>query len=79
VIFSDWRQIDGMTLPYSEEMTAGPVTILGQVTEVQFDEKMDPRMFALPKTAGGAKAPVKAAKQAPEPEELRGVEPPIKP
>jgi hypothetical protein len=63
VVFSDWRQVDGMTMPYEEEMIAGPVTIIGQVTELKFDEKLDPKMFALPKVAKPTK-PGKAAKAA---------------
>ena len=60
----DWRKIDGMTLPYQDEMTAGPATILGQITDIKFDEKMDPKMFVLPK-------PAKAAKAAPPADDLK--------
>jgi zinc protease len=60
VTFSDWRQVGGMTLPYAEEMTAGPMTLLMQVTEVKLDEKLDAKVFALPK-------PVKAARAAAAP------------
>src|SRR5205814_3172315 len=36
-VFSDWREVEGMKIPYSEEMVAGPVTLLAQVTELKFD------------------------------------------
>jgi hypothetical protein len=62
-VFSDWRQVDGMTLPYADETTAGPVTIISQVTELKFDEKLDPKMFQLPKIAKPSKA-VKPAQAA---------------
>jgi hypothetical protein len=63
VVFSDWRQVQGMSIPYQEEMTAGPVTIIGAVTDVQFDEKLDTKMFALPKAPKSATKSAKAAQK----------------
>jgi hypothetical protein len=58
VMLSDWRVVDGMNLPHSEEMTAGPMTLQTKVIELKFDEKLDPKLFLPPKAArGGAKRP----------------------
>jgi hypothetical protein len=49
VTFTDWRDAGGMKIPYGEEMAAGPMTLSAEVTEVKFDEKLDPKVFALPR------------------------------
>ena len=54
VTFSDWREVDGMKVPYSEDMVAGPMSFVDTLTELKFDQKRDPKLFALPK-AGQAK------------------------
>jgi hypothetical protein len=56
VTFSDWRRVQGMTVPYGEEMIAGPMTLVAKVTELKLDEKLDPRLFALPRPAKPAPA-----------------------
>jgi hypothetical protein len=38
-----------MKLPFGEEMSAGPMTLSAEVTEVKFDEKLDPKLFTLPR------------------------------
>ncbi len=47
--FSDWREVGGVKVPHSEEMTAGPMTLEAKVAEVVFDQKVDPKRFAVPK------------------------------
>lgn len=52
VVMSDWRDVGGgMKLPHAQEMTAGPMTLLVKVQEVKFDEKIDPKLFAVPRPA----------------------------
>lgn len=48
--FSDWRTVEGVKMPYVEEMTAGPMTLEARVVDLKFDEKLDPKMFDVPKT-----------------------------
>jgi hypothetical protein len=49
VKFGDWREVGGMKMPYSEEMTAGPTTLVARVVEVALDEKLDSKLFAVPR------------------------------
>lgn len=63
VTFAEWRGVDGVKLPWREEMTAGPVTLDANVTELKFDVKVDGKQFELPKhPAGGAAATAPAGK-----------------
>jgi zinc protease len=48
VTMSDWRAINGIKMPYTTEMHAGPVIIVTTVNEVAFDEPMDDKMFEPP-------------------------------
>jgi len=60
--FSDWRTVKGLKVPYTEELTMGPVTMVARVTELKFDEKFPAKRFALPEAARAAK-PADAAKK----------------
>jgi hypothetical protein len=66
-IFSDWRTVKGVKVPWVEELTMGPVTMVARVTELKFDEKFPPSVFALPKAAMKAK-PAKPGKPAEAPQ-----------
>jgi hypothetical protein len=46
---SDWRDVEGVKLPFREETTAGPMTVEARLAEVKFDQKMAPSLFKLPK------------------------------
>jgi hypothetical protein len=46
---SDWRQVQGVMLPFVEETTAGPMTVEAKLSEVKFDQKLAPTLFRLPK------------------------------
>jgi hypothetical protein len=63
--FSDWRTVKGVKVPWIEELTMGPVTMIARVTELKFDEKFPPKLFALPKAARDSK-PGKPAAEAPK-------------
>jgi hypothetical protein len=63
VVFSDWRLVKGMRLPFNEELTAGPMTLVGEITELKLDEKLDPKLFALPKAVKDAARAAGAAKK----------------
>jgi hypothetical protein len=54
--FSDWREVDGSKLPYTEEMNAGALSIVSRVTSVKYDEKLSPKLFALPRGVKPAKS-----------------------
>jgi hypothetical protein len=66
---SDWRSYDGVKMPALERTKAGPASIEARLTEVKFDQPVDPSVFKLPRAkAAKAAAPVPAtgvAKQAP--------------
>lgn len=47
--FRDYREVGGIKLPYTEEMTAGPMTLHAKVIDVAFDIAIDPKMFERPK------------------------------
>jgi hypothetical protein len=64
--FSQWQDFEGVSLPTLEETTAGPTTIEARLLEVKFDEKVDPSLFKLKKTAASAPAS-KATKTPPAP------------
>jgi hypothetical protein len=53
--FSDWRTVKGVKVPWVEEMTMGPVTMIARVLDLKFDEKFPAKLFALPKAARQAK------------------------
>ncbi len=46
---SDWRDVEGVKLPFREETTAGPMSVDARIAEVKFDQKMAPTLFKLPK------------------------------
>jgi hypothetical protein len=46
---SDWREVEGVKLPFREETTAGPMAVEARIAEVKFDQKMAPSLFKLPK------------------------------
>ena len=46
---SDWRDVEGVKLPFREETTAGPMAVEARIAEVKFDQKMAPSLFKLPK------------------------------
>lgn len=65
--FSQWQTYEGVSLPTLERTTAGPTTIEARVTEVKFDEKLDPALFKLkrpPADKAGKAAAGKPAKAA---------------
>jgi hypothetical protein len=64
VKFGDWREVEGIKMPFLEETTAGPMNLGSKVTEVKFDEKIDPKLFVRPKASQAAK-PKPAAKEPP--------------
>jgi hypothetical protein len=47
--FSDWRLVDGVRVWYREDVTVGPVTMEGHISEIVFDEPASPRLFSLPR------------------------------
>jgi hypothetical protein len=56
-VVSDWRTVKGLKLPFTEEMSMGPVTLHARVTEMKFDEKFPAKLFELPKAAKKAATP----------------------
>jgi hypothetical protein len=56
---SDWREVQGIKLPWAEETTAGSLTMEAQVLEVKLDRPIDPKLFAVPKAGGGGGASAK--------------------
>ena len=46
---SDWREVEGVKLPFREETTAGPMTVEAKLAEVKFDQKMAASLFQMPK------------------------------
>ncbi len=46
---SDWREVEGVKLPFREETTAGPMTVEARLAEVKFNQKLSPTLFQLPK------------------------------
>jgi hypothetical protein len=64
--FSDWRAVDDTKIPYTEEMSAGALSIVSHVTSIGYDEKVPPRLFALPKGIKAGK-PAASKSQAPSP------------
>jgi hypothetical protein len=63
--FSAWQTFAGVSLPTIEQTTAGPTSIEARVTDVKFDEKLDPGLFKLKKPAAGKAMKPIAAKPAP--------------
>jgi hypothetical protein len=55
--FSDWRDVQGIKLPFSEETTAGPLTMEAQVQEVKLDPVIDATLFRVPRPDAGAGTP----------------------
>ncbi len=50
--FTDWRDVEGVRVPFAEELTAGPMTMTARIAEIRFDVKLDAKMFELPKAPG---------------------------
>jgi hypothetical protein len=46
---SDWREVEGVKLPFREETTAGPMSVEAKLAEVKFDQKLPPDLFRMPK------------------------------
>jgi hypothetical protein len=46
---SDWREVEGVKLPFREETTAGPMTVEAKLAEVKFDQKLAPSLFQMPR------------------------------
>jgi hypothetical protein len=46
---SDWREVEGIKLPFREETTAGPMTVEARLSEVKFNQKLAPSLFRLPR------------------------------
>ena len=46
---SDWREVEGVKLPFREETTAGPMTVEVRLSEVKFNQKLAPTLFRLPR------------------------------
>jgi hypothetical protein len=69
--FSAWKTYGGISMPTVEETKAGPTTILITLSEVRFDEKLDPGLFKLkaPKSDKKAAPPTTGpeARTAPKP------------
>jgi hypothetical protein len=47
--FRDWRDVQGMKIPYSEETEAGALTMDAKVLEVKLDGTFDRKLFAVPR------------------------------
>ncbi len=47
--FSDWRKVDGVLVWHREDVTVGPVTMVGRIVEIVFDEHFPMTLFSLPK------------------------------
>ncbi len=47
--FSDWRKVDGVLVWHQEDVTVGPVTMVGRIVEIVFDEHFPVTLFSLPK------------------------------
>ena len=54
-----------MKVPYTEELTMGPATLVSHITDVKLDEKLAPKLFALPRAAKGGKRRPSAVEAAP--------------
>jgi zinc protease len=67
VTFGDWREVEGIKMPFTEDTVAGPMNLGAKVTEVKFDEKVDGKLFVLPKPGKTPKAKpaVPASKEPP--------------
>jgi zinc protease len=50
--FSDWKTFEGIELPMREDSKMGPLSVEVRVTDVKFDEKVDPSLFKLKRPAG---------------------------
>ena len=46
--FGDWRDVKGMKLAYSEEMVAGPMTLVSHLVKIDVDQPIDAKLFDLP-------------------------------
>jgi hypothetical protein len=44
----DWRTVGGITMAFSSETQAGPITIVTTINDVVFDEPLDDKMFDPP-------------------------------
>jgi len=62
--FSDWRTVKGLKMPYTEELSMGPIVMVAKVTELKFDERFPAKLFELPKAARAAKPAAKPAAEA---------------
>jgi zinc protease len=46
---SDWREVEGVKLPFREETTAGPMTVEAKLAEVKFNQKLPADLFKMPR------------------------------
>jgi hypothetical protein len=49
--FDDWRVVDGVKIAHLEEMSVGVMTLEQRIVEAKFDEKVDDKMFDVPKAS----------------------------
>lgn len=51
VTYADYKQVDGLTLPYTVEITGGgmPGTMTAKVTKLTLNNTVDPTIFVMPK------------------------------
>lgn len=65
LVFADWREVDGVKIPYSQTYTLNDVPIAEvTVTDVKINPTLDPAMFTIPealKSAGVKPAPAATA------------------
>lgn len=55
IVVTDWGTIKGMKFPQSLEMSLGTtMTLLVKMQDVKLDEKIDPKLFTVPKAARAA-------------------------
>jgi hypothetical protein len=47
--FSEWRSVAGVGVPFVQEIAAGPMTLQSRIVDIKFDERLDTKMFKLPK------------------------------
>jgi hypothetical protein len=63
---SDWREVKGLKMPWVEELSMGPVVLVGRVSEVKLDEKIPAKVFEVPKAARAAKKAAAGETAAPQ-------------
>ncbi len=46
--FQNWQDVQGVKIPHSEVLTAGPMTIETQITKIEFNVKLSDTLFRVP-------------------------------